>query len=898
MLQTIEKITNETPFIGRVDILKKIELAILSTDVRKVFCIQGDGGIGKTRLLKEVYRRYLDIPNLAVVEVIDFDDGSFHIPGNIEQRIAQVLGMDHFGEYWRKFKGLRALERAGSDSTDQEEHREEMRLSFIKNLDAFAKKQRLVLLFDTAEKQQTPQTWSHLLDVVSSINNIVVLIAGRDIETLYENFASRAGKKHVRLIDLQPLKPEESQQYLEEKQKSKHINLEEAVIGGLLKLSQGRPILLDLAVEWLSRDVPTGWMLEIAKKKVRDTDLQIYRDDFERKLVRSVTDIHTPMDRLCLLLSRVYPLDVDGISELLRIEPEKAQKLYEDAISYVFIKKLPDQSLSLHDEMRRMIDAYVWPEVVQSQERRMHESRLAVAYLRNKIAGISKKLEQLEAESRSNQESVIEIGSLERQKWSLQGMYLTHVLFTSVNEGVNEFIRLFDENKRNNPREILVNAIELYTEKIPVQSSAEVIIRQTEFYNNKGEFDKALELGETLSLNVPPEMQLDVLTKRGKSKMNSGKLPEAEKDFRESLKICETHPDLEQWKGTILNSLGLTLRIMGRHAGAAECYQKALSALKASKNLAKTAAVLNNLGYVQSLDGRYSSAITYCMEALKIRDQLDDEQDIGSSYCTIGEVYRNWGKYPEALEYYNKALKIFEPEDSLFWLARSYSYRGAVYRLLGDFDQAERDLNHSLEFDILIEKAWTKHVLGCVYQNRGQLDDAMKCFNESLDAATLTYDVRTQVNNMVSSAEIHYTKWLNSGKKDETLVNEIAELDQKLRSLLSQGYDFPHHFGRMQKILGDVAFEQKRYENAREIYAEAFPALTLRTGGYGQKTFLSELDGLSERIDALALENKELAIEWCGWLASKWADDSRPILRRDDLVSLCSVRMIELEMRN
>jgi hypothetical protein len=154
MLQTIEKTTNETPFIGRVDILKKIELAILSTDVRKVFCIQGDGGIGKTRLLKEVYRRYLDIPNLAVVEVIDFDDGSFHIPGNIEQRIAQDLGMDHFGEYWRKFKGLRALERAGSDSTDQEEHREEMRLSFIKNLDAFAKKQRLVLLFDTAEKQQ------------------------------------------------------------------------------------------------------------------------------------------------------------------------------------------------------------------------------------------------------------------------------------------------------------------------------------------------------------------------------------------------------------------------------------------------------------------------------------------------------------------------------------------------------------------------------------------------------------------------------------------------------------------------------------------------------------------------------------------------------------------------
>ncbi|MDX9993050.1 MAG: tetratricopeptide repeat protein [Anaerolineales bacterium] len=896
MFQENVKITDQTPFIGRAEVLSVIERSIKPGSIKKVVYINGGGGIGKTSLLKEVYRRYMDIHEVALVEIIDFDDGSFHVPGNIEQRIAQLLGRENFEEYWRKFKVLRILEQAGSDSTDQEELREEMRLAFIKNLDTFSRQKRVVVLLDTAEKQQSPQTWSHLLDILLNTSNVVALIAGRDIETLYENFTERMGKKFAELIPLKPLKPGESRQYLEEKQKSKHINLDAAIIRGLLKLSQGRPILLDLSVEWLSRDIPADWLLNIAKKKVKDADLAKYRDDFERGLVKSVTDIHNPMDRLCLLLSRVYPLDVEGIAELLRIDPREAQLLYQDAISYVFIKRMPDQSLSLHDEMRRMIEDYVWPEVVQSKERRIHESNLAAAYLIKKIRSISEKLEELEKDSR--EEKVIEIGSLERQKWSLQGMYLTHALFANAELGISEFIRLFDENKSNNPREVLVNAIDSYDGKISDQSMHEVIIRQAEFFNDKGEFEKALELSEKLSLDVSPEMQLDVLTKRAKSKMNSGKLPEAERDFRESLNICASHPDLAQWKGTILNSLGLTLRLMGRHPDAADCYQKALTALKSSKNLAKTASALNNLGYVQSLDGRYSSAMTYCQEAVKIRLGLDDIQDIGSSYCTIGEVYRNWGKYQEALEYYNKALKIFEPEDSLFWLARLYSYRGAVYRLMDDLDQAERDLKRSLAFNIVIEKGWATHVLGCVYQNRGKLDEALACFEESRESSTLTFDVRTQVNNIISSAEVNYTKWMESGKQDERWVENIANLDKTLRDLLSEDYNFPHHLGRMQKILGDVAFEQGRFEDARQIYADAFPALTLRKGGYGQRTFLAELDVLNERIDTLANKNKEQAIEWCNWLGKYWSDEDRPILRRDDLVSLCSVRLIELEMRS
>jgi len=38
-------------------------------------------------------------------------------------------------------------------------------------------------------------------------------------------------------------------------------------------------------------------------------------------------------------------------------------------LNYVFVKQLPDGRISLHDEMRRMVNEYVWPQVDPDRER-------------------------------------------------------------------------------------------------------------------------------------------------------------------------------------------------------------------------------------------------------------------------------------------------------------------------------------------------------------------------------------------------------------------------------------------------------------------------------------------------------------------------------------------------
>ena len=48
------------------------------------------------------------------------------------------------------------------------------------------------------------------------------------------------------------------------------------------------------------------------------------------------------MDRLTLLMSHVYPITLDMLLDLLGIDLDEAETLWEKAKKHVFIKLLPD----------------------------------------------------------------------------------------------------------------------------------------------------------------------------------------------------------------------------------------------------------------------------------------------------------------------------------------------------------------------------------------------------------------------------------------------------------------------------------------------------------------------------------------------------------------------------
>jgi hypothetical protein len=131
------------------------------------------------------------------------------------------------------------------------------------------------------------------------------------------------------------------------------------------------------------------------------------------------------------------------------LKDENAQKLFNEAINCVFVKLLPGDYITLHDEMRRLVNKYVWPEVDSDSERRRWYSGLALEYL----SGESKKLTQKIDDHRKQLRAVgekesytdktlelsLEIQELEEHSWILREQQMDHTLVTNLNEGVKIF---------------------------------------------------------------------------------------------------------------------------------------------------------------------------------------------------------------------------------------------------------------------------------------------------------------------------------------------------------------------------------------------------------------------------------------------------------------------------
>ena len=892
---------SQMKYIGRKNIFDKIMSKVDSQDTWNLIGIDGDGGIGKTRLLNEIQLRYtkLSPPNLSLLKIIDFDDASYHSLGNVEYALAQIIGASHFESYLQKIKDVRIMEKAGISVRELQNQQIEAKKRFIEDFNVYSASTRVVLSFDTVEKLEHMDIWEDLLSTFSQLKNVVFLIAGRHPDDLWK-LINELFDENIEHIVLQPLSSQDSRLYLKTKQEQLNLSIDKDLEDGLLVLSAGHPILLDLAIEWLSQDLPKEWMIELATQRADTGILNQRRTDFEALLVQKITYIRENIDRLILLLSRVYPLSVGGIQELLRISETEAQKLYEQAKSIVFFKMLPDEKISLHDEMRRMVNDHVWNDVDPVHARRKHDSQLAATYLKKQLARVSNDLLGLDVEYSEKETldyaEISKIGAYEREKRAFAVQYLTHLIFSNLEQGVTAFNNLYDAEVSRLARNSLMLTVEPYFNLLEEGQKADLVNRKIKLLNDQGKFDAALSYAETISGNI--DQQFDMRLKIANAKLRMGDVTQAIDDLEYMMALAEKTETPENSTKDLYNMLGQAYRTKGKLSEASRFYGLALDmARKNPEKISKkqTAGILNNLGFVWSLEGRYRSAFTYCLEALKIREQVGKEFEVGMSWATLGGVHRNWRKYDDALKYYEKALHIFEPANNPLWLARIYSRRGEIYRLLGDYEQAERNLFASIEYGIPIEKPSAYHILGLIQWNRSaDYEQALDYLRMSDELARASDDALTHINNLVAMAEINYERWLQ--ERDPILLDSINSSHKELEQLLSGDYSFPTHLGRMKRVLGDIAFEQKNYALAKGIYQVAYHRLGQQSGGYGRRNFLDEIEALSEKLKTLAEIDTDIALQWCDDLREYWEDGSKKLLRRDELISLCDVSRIQIEM--
>jgi hypothetical protein len=407
------------PFIGRQKELALVDRLLELSGSLKVLCIEGPGGIGKTRLLQEVNQRYRSAPRLATIGILDFDTPHLRVPGSLHLEIAQRLGEEHFRDYLGKLRDLNQMRWAGVNFGRLDQESQAVKEAFKECYQALASQKRILVLMDTLEDVQDTEVWDDICELIQYAANTLFVLSGRRTKAAWETLRPILGDDTAQFIELGPLDTEESITYIQTKEKNLHLSLDPNLRAKLVQVAEGRPILIDLASEWVARDIPVDWLMPESKKDPT-TLTEKERRQLEAALVKPIESLPAPLYQPVLHLAYVYPMDGAIMRFLLGVAPENQPRLFEELNALAFVKPLPGDSYALHDEMRRMVNEHIWRDIDPGYSRRRQISLQMAKYFDQRAMELEGQPAEETTDDATTLEAFLAQNLLQQQYWTLR----------------------------------------------------------------------------------------------------------------------------------------------------------------------------------------------------------------------------------------------------------------------------------------------------------------------------------------------------------------------------------------------------------------------------------------------------------------------------------------------
>lgn len=869
---------NQVKYIGRqkeTDFVK----SLFNRNDTQVVCVGGPGGIGKSRFLQE-------LQNLAsgdsftnkvlVTDTIDLDNPSFQIAEGINQKIMDILGIEYFHDYLRSLSNWRNMEIEGVSQLSLSLQKVRVNQSFINCFNSISSNNHVVLLFDTTDRQENTDTWKQIRYFCAYAENCTILLAGRNAEDIYSEL-SELLNYNVHLITIPPLNSRESEQYILEKETAIHIVIEPNITHKITMLAKGKPILIDLAVEWIARDVPIDWLTKIptdGSSVDNSLEAEIY-DDLERNLVKSIGQLRTQIHRLILVLSYVYPLDVPLLADLLSISAEEAEHLFLEALTFAFIKRLPEKFLSLHDEMRRLVTIYIKPEVDPDGSRQRRDSKIAANYYTVQAKELRNQIAELTNDNLSRKDE--KANRFAEQLWVVEKQRLQYSLFADLQEGFKLFLILFDEATKifnYRVRSALIAQTEHFVSDFNETQLDKFFIRKATYLHDISDYDESAEILTYLidKYEVRGKQSIGFLLQRGRVLILKGMQSAGVKDLQEAVTLSDQiGTRQEQIESRI--ALGWGTRHMGRYGQACDLLQKALAMLneagvqKDSENtnalglMRQRAEIFNNLIYVlERIDpATYGVDIAQLMiDGEELWKTINDKRGLADFYLTCQYVYRRRESYEDAIAYSESAFDIFHSQNDIEGSSRVSMQMGTdhrekawIHKLYGqskkaqqELSFAENSLNRALAYKVPIHTPEIYYWLGETYITADNLAQAQEANTLGLELARNPREARIYWHLAAQQCQIaarmgHVAK-----------INTLREAYEKYRQSEWEDVQHPPADGMFFYYLGDLALQgflngQDHLEDQVITYfEEAIPKLAqyMTYGPYQLKYLIVRLD--------------------------------------------------------
>ncbi len=881
-------------FVDRQEELGVIRQAVSAVGKPQAVLVDGPGGIGKTRLLQKVRGDYVSAPALVVSEILDLYEPELRVPTRWEHRVAGQIkeGPVAFTDFWVQYRESLELESRGVSAETLARAQDRVEEAFVQGFNRVAAEKRIVLLLDTLEEaQDVGAMWPHLMGLMGRLDNVVWVAAGRRCEEVRSDVERKLGAQNVHWLPLEAFDQDAADAYFDEYFKTPSVvSLDPEMRAKIRSLTGGSPILIALAITWLENELPLPELEETPVDELEamegTQEFDALQEKVKRSLVKHLLAFGDAVDNVVLNMAWVERrFNADILDYLMGISEADVLKELEHL---PFVKIRPGENYVLHDEMRDMTVAYVWPTVDLDGTLRKRIDRKMTDYYVQKTEELDARINALKQE----QERAIESGDTQaglqaferlnensRLRDVLETEKLFYALRADLEDGIEQFISAYEwatANYRISFRSMLWEEMQHFEARFGEIEDFRIGIRGAQHLLDVGNAATAKEKGlEILEYAASDEERIETLVHLGNCALRLGQPIQAREFYARGQRICEEQ-DLHGWLAVVETGLGLAYRSSGDWDEAAHHYRQSVSVCERFGGSPQhLASALNNYGYVLGLRGRYEIAITLCEQALSLRQDLNLLRAVGISYSTLGELYRYQQRYDRAFECYDQALRIFEGQDDWEWLAVVYQEQAIAQAYAGELDRAWANIHKALE---LCERyniralPWALNRAGRIALMRGEYNQSEQFLRRGVREARDAGDVWFLLATTVELMESRYARYQEKRDLDVTdLRREFRELAATVEAYEREGYGFRDLFGRTRRTLGHVEYDLGNYGPALEYYKEAYSRIASGYyGSHGLHKFPEELEELGRRVDALPPEE---AIRWCDELRTSWTEE-------------------------
>lgn len=222
----------------------------------------------------------------------------------------------------------------------------------------------------------------------------------------------------------------------------------------------------------------------------------------------------------------------------------------------------------------------------------------------------------------------------------------------------------------------------------------EILLKQSYIHQNLGEMDEARKDLEQarglLPLTHPPRLTVTYYLRQAQYDYRTGEYANAEDSLNACRDILKRFPDpvLEMY---VWNLQGILAWKTAQFDAAKTAFEEVIRRSEAVGQPLYASNAYNNLGLISGNRGETELALEYHGKALENREKINDEMGLAASHNNIGIVHENRGDYSSAERHYRQALELAARTG--FWEVET-----AVLANLGQLAQLRGNLTEAVDF--------------------------------------------------------------------------------------------------------------------------------------------------------------------------------------------------------